>query len=231
MYTKLLNDMTYDLVRLVAARRGEYWEYLCGATQQQIKRAICSHPSLTLLAHGKYSVVASHRDYPDIVIKVSHCIYDSWLDYAEYAMQNQDDTHVLKVYGIKKYGGVMYVSIIEKLHSLIELTWSIDKTNGHSDIEYGEYIDEDHAYEINSIESCIEQLRNYTKPLELRRYLRNELEWSPITCRKYMRFLSSTIKMYNTLVSDDYDGPRMDFHEGNVMTRSDGTLVLSDPVH
>lgn len=211
-----------EIIELVAARRGEFWEYMRQPQPQEVKRAIHSHPKLTLLGSGTFSAVCSHTVFPDVVLKVSWNQNDSWLLFADEVM-HLNSPHLPKIHFIQKFDCTMYFSVLEKLDPICKESYY----NGSWHQE--DLVSPALAEAVNPVISDYWEVATHSgSALSLARHLRSVYGWDRDMLRKHLPFIQTTIRITESLVNEH--GCDEDLHEGNFMLRGD-TLVVTDPVY
>ena len=164
----------------------------------------------TIIGEGWFSFVFEAPD-SSFVIKVSREPDSCYIQFTNYAMENPNK-HLPKLKLID-YGDGMFVTIIEKLRPLagnvkydIEKTWhdwatAQNKTRSRNDVQA--------LYPNGETSSVFDFLDDD---------FRN-------TLKKYQS-LFTAINAFRKTVTDC----RFDMHRDNFMQRSDGTIVITDPV-
>lgn len=161
---------------------------------------------------GLHATVHRHPKYKTIVVKVSS---EGWkkggpLVYLQYAMQHQDNPHVPKIYGVRRFtnkdGGNYFIAFIEKLDEYIKLRYKQKK------IILQKYFGELANKDIDGWELSVYYLRE----------LRAQAAKTGVP-NKHLLEVLSFIRERGT------KDRAIDLHDGNIMMRGN-VPVITDPL-
>src|SRR5574343_238052 len=223
----LLNSIYIDLIAAIDANNDDTNRYQ--EDTFDLSAIIESIPYLQVLGYGASSVCVRHLNCADSAFKISFKKNDPWLEYANFCLNNQDNSAFLRIFGIEIFSPkinnespTLYIAAIEML-SEIEGSEFEPSTDGYfvqAVLSYGwDEVSKITTDEPSDIDLAVTNTVNSIKE--------EYTIFDDTFIKTQMGFVRAFVLTMKKLVI--ISGFCEDISTDNVMMR-DNTLVITDPI-